>query len=90
MQPALSRVKSSPTSLVLVSRATPPDSPLAFTKPSGPGKAGASTQGMGPGTTGTAPARGAVLPLKIEAVTPADEDVYAVYQYLIGGDKDQT
>ena len=26
--------------------------------------------------------------LKIEAVTPADEDVHAVYEYLIGNNKD--
>jgi ABC-2 type transport system ATP-binding protein len=28
--------------------------------------------------------------LKIEAVTPADEDVQAVYQYLIGGEKEKS
>ena len=28
--------------------------------------------------------------LKIEAVTPADEDVQAVYQYLIGDEKDKS
>ena len=27
--------------------------------------------------------------LRIEAVTPADEDVHAVYQYLIGDEKDK-
>ena len=28
--------------------------------------------------------------LSIEAVTPADDDVHAVYEYLIGADKDKS